>query len=140
MTYLFAMPLFRQGAARALESDDLPPEPARDRVEVVTARIARAWALESARPAPSFAWCLLSAFRREVAISGALFFVDFASVVAQSALLRPTIFALGNGDVAVTASWIVALIALGVVKCVVSHTGFYVLMRTGWFARAVPTL
>ena len=55
LTYLYALPLFRLGAARPLEVDDLPLIAARDALPTVAARIKASWDDERTRPKPSLA-------------------------------------------------------------------------------------
>eukprot|EP00629_Pelagomonadales_sp_RCC1024_P011875 CAMPEP_0119277950 /NCGR_PEP_ID=MMETSP1329-20130426/18195_1 /TAXON_ID=114041 /ORGANISM="Genus nov. species nov., Strain RCC1024" /LENGTH=390 /DNA_ID=CAMNT_0007278445 /DNA_START=144 /DNA_END=1313 /DNA_ORIENTATION=+ len=137
LTYLYALPLFRLGAARPLAVDDLPPIAARDSLPTIAARISASWDDEQTRQKPSLARALLRCFRREYVVSGILFLFDFAAIVTQAALLRPFINWLesGRGGASAGALWGVLIALMGLVNLVSHHFSFYMLMRGGWNAR-----
>ncbi|KAJ1449532.1 P-loop containing nucleoside triphosphate hydrolase protein [Pelagophyceae sp. CCMP2097] len=135
-SFLYALPLFRLGARRPLQQADLPPVAARDTPERVSRLVEEAWART-----PSIARALWGAFGNDLVLSGLLFFVDFAAVVATAELLRPFVnwISTDRADVWVGALWAAALIGASLVNVTFHHGAFYMLMRGGWNCRIAVT-
>ena len=70
-------------------------------------------------------------------VSGFLFLMDYGSLIAQAALLRPFVnwIESGAGGPAAGAARGAPLVLCGVFNLFAHHFGFYMLMRGGWNAR-----
>lgn len=140
--YLYAFPLLRIGARRPLVERDLPGLAKRDEVPTIAGRIESTWrSRKNKEGTRALAWSLLHTFKKELLISGWYFAVDFWAIIAQAALLRPTVNWLSTDKARVGEGvmWALLLVATGVINIVYHHYAFFMLMRCGWNLRAGMT-